>query len=205
MQISMDGKKIRLWPCLALSALAFFLCPSAMAAVVELSAMISYTKEDLPNGYKSTQHRYTGTVDFKFTQVSAIEFEYTDSRTNVAYPTTVGTFLPIATTETVLQHDRVYSINWVQNLVPSKWILQPYFVIGGGRMVQKYADTIPTYGITVQEFAQDVTVGTGGLGCRLFFTHNMALKAEAKTYVPKFHFRDWKQDEQLSIGLSWSF
>jgi hypothetical protein len=202
MQISMDGKKIRFF---AFITLLLCLSGAARAAIVEISAMGSYSKDDLPNGYKSVQRRYTGSIDFKFTSVSSLQFEYTESSTTASYPTTIGTLLPTRTTEEIHNQDRIYSFNWVQNLVPSKWIIQPYFLIGGGRMVRRYKDRLPAYNLTVQEFVQDVATGTGGVGLRLFLTHSMALKAEAKTYVPKFHFRQWKESEQLSLGLSWTF
>ncbi len=217
----MDGKKIRylgLPPqrpikelprqrpiSLALIAALFFLTPTlAAAAVIEISAMLAYSTSDFADGYKSTQRRYSGSMDFKFTPVSALQFEYMDSSTSISYNTTLGQVLTTPTREAITYLDKVYSFNWVQNLVPSKWIIQPYFVIGGGRLTRRYTDELPEFGFK-QVTTQNVVTGTGGLGIRLFFTRSMAIKAEAKTYVPNFQFSKWKENQMLSVGLSWMF
>lgn len=207
MGVSMDGRsKFSLftwWGWMVLLAMA----PSfARAATVELSGLFAYGKSEFSDGYKSVQKRYTSSIAFKFTAVSAIEFEYTDSTTNVSYYTTVGTLLPTATKEEITYRDRIYSFNWVQNLVSTKWIIQPYVVIGGGRMTRKYTenfpDLTPPYTRTV---TQNVTSGTGGAGLRIFLTRSMALKTEVKTYVPSFRFSKWKENQLMSAGISWVF
>jgi hypothetical protein len=171
---------------------------------VEVSAMLAYSKSDFADGYRSMQRRYSGTMEFKFTSVSSIQLEYTDSITKVSYQTRIGTLLPQATTEAITYKDRIYSFNWVQNLVPQKWILQPYFVFGGGRMVRNYRREINEYGY-VESASQKVETGVGGVGTRLFLTQNMALKGEVKTYVPRFQFSRWKENQMFSLGLSWLF
>jgi hypothetical protein len=40
---------------------------------------------------------------------------------------------------------------------------------------------------------------------RLFLTKNMAIKSEFKTYVPNFHYKQWKENQNTSFGLSWLF
>jgi len=198
MGISMDGKRVLL--CFAL--LLFPL--TGQAAVIELSGLYAYSKSSFNDGYKSNTRRYTGSIDFKFTAISALQFEYTNSRTNISYPTNVGGELAYYTPESTTYVDKVYSFNWVQNLVPSKWIFQPYFVLGGGKMKRTLTREYPELGVS-QTVVQNVTTGTGGAGIRLFFTKNMAVKAEAKTYVPRFQFSKWKESQQTSVGLSWVF
>ena len=172
--------------------------------MVEISGMLAYSTSDFDDGYHSLQRRYTAQLDFKFTPVSALEFEYTDSITKISYPTTLGGYLLLPTRQATTYKDKIYSFNWVQNIVPSKWILQPYFVIGGGRMTRVVTVELPDIPYR-QESSQNVTTGTGGLGVRLFFTRSMAVKAEAKTYVPNFQFAKWKETQMLSVGVSWTF
>lgn len=197
----MDGKTAQLF-------LKFLLClltPGvANAASVELSAMLALTKSEFSDGYKSETRRYTGSVAFKFTAVSALEFEYTDSLTQTSFTTTLGGLLLRPTKQEVTYKDQIYSFNWVQNLVSSKWILQPYFVIGGGRMTRKVTITLPEVPYS-QNSSQNVTQGTGGLGLRIFLTKAMAIKAEVRTYVPDFKFSKWKETQMTSVGLSWMF
>lgn len=196
----MDGKTVRF--------LGLFLClltpGMAAAATVEISAMLALTKSEFSDGYKSESRRYTGSIDFKFTAVSAFELEYTDSTTKTSFTTTLGGLLLRPTRQEVTYKDQIYSFNWVQNLVSSKWIIQPYFVIGGGRMVRKVTISLPEVPYS-QNTTQNVTQGTGGVGLRIFLTKAMAIKAEARTYVPDFKFDKWKETQMMSVGLSWMF
>lgn len=196
----MDGKTVRL-----LLLLLCLLTPgSAFAAAVEISGMIALSKTQFADGYNSDTKRYSGSIDFKFTAVSAIEFEYMDSRTVTSFNTTLGNLLLRQTKQEVTYRDQVYSFNWVQNLVSSKWIIQPYFVIGGGRMVRHITIRLPEYNYA-ENTVQNVTSGTAGLGLRIFLTKALAFKAEARTYVPNFQFAKWKENQMLSFGLSWMF
>lgn len=196
----MDGKKILIASMLAL----VFGLTEAKAAVIELSGMLAYGKTDFADGYKSTQRRYTGSIDFKFTPVSALQFEYTDSRTDVSYPVNIGAYLPYMVVEQSNYKDKIYSFNWVQNLVPSAWIIQPYIVFGGGKMKRTFTRSYPELRLS-QTLVQDVTNGTGGVGIRIFFTKRMAIKGEVKTYVPDFRFSKWKENQLFSTGLSLVF
>src|SRR5687768_15756259 len=126
MGISMDGKKIRS-PLFFLFLITSFLTGPARAATVELAGMLAYSTSDFADGYKSVQRRYTGSIDFKFTAVSALQLEYTDQKTFIGYPTTLGNRIP-STREEITYLDKIYSFNWVQNLVSTKWIIQPYFL-----------------------------------------------------------------------------
>lgn len=196
----MDGRTTRF----LIIAAAFFAMPAAKAAQVETSAMIAYSKSNFNDGYSSMQRRYTGTIAFKFTAISALEFEYSDSVSKVSYLTDIGTKLPSYTRLAYTYKDKVYSFNWVQNLVPSKWIIQPYLVLGGGKMQRRATEELPELGYS-RTVTQNVTSGTGGAGLRIFLTRNMAIKLEARTYVPNFNFKKWKENQMTSAGLSWLF
>lgn len=200
----MDGKAARFSGCALALITSLFAAGPASAAVVEISGMAAYSSADLGDGYTSLQRRYTASIDFKFTAVSALEFEYTDSLTENSFPSDLDGSLTTPIKENATYKDRIYSVNWVQNLVSSKWILQPYVIIGGGRLNRRYTVEFPSVGFK-QELTQNVVTGTGGAGLRLFLTRSMALKGELKTYVPNFQFAKWKSNEMLSAGLSWTF
>jgi hypothetical protein len=204
MGASMDGKSAGIVRRLtALILLSFALAPRAHSAVVEISGMASYSTSKFNNDVTSVSRRYTASVDLKFTAVSAIEFEYTDELSQYSFPSDLG-LLANPTKEQESYKDTIYSLNWVQNLVSAKYFLQPYFVIGGGRMTRKVTMSLPEFGYG-QTTTQNVFTGTGGVGLRLFLTKSMALKGELKTYVPNFQFAKWRDNEAFSAGLSWSF
>ena len=198
----MDGRKLRLL--FVTFLVSCFYCSEGKATLIELSAMVAYNTTDFADGYKSMQRRYTGSMDFKFTPVSSFEFEYTDSVTKISYPTNLGNLIPHYTNYAVTYKDKIYSFNWVQSLVPARWLLQPYFVVGGGRMIRDSREEIPEIGIS-HSTNQNVVTGVGAVGLRIFLLKNMALKAEIKTYVPKFHYAAWKENQMMSVGFSWSF
>jgi hypothetical protein len=199
MGFSMDGKKITL-----AVLLGIFSALPAWAANVELSGMVAYAKANFSDGYNSVQRRYTGSIDFKFTAVSALQFEYTDSTTKISYPINISSVLPypVYTTEATTYRDKIYSFNWVQNLVPTKWLVQPYVIFGGGKMQRDLLREYPELGI-YQTITQKVSTGTAGIGLRIFLTKNMAVKGEMKTYVPKFQFGKYKENQMFSVGASW--
>lgn len=204
----MDGKiAAGRWPALALTltalALGVLLSAPARAAVVELSATGAYSKAKFDD-YDTTQRRYTGSIDFKFTSVSALQFEYTDSQTKANSLVDAGIIDPNYITKAETYRDKIYSFNWVQNLVPSSWILQPYFVVGGGKIRRYRSIEYPALKLKY-EARQSETTGVGGVGVRLFFLKNLALKGELKTYVPKFRYSQWRDNQMMSVGFSWLF
>lgn len=203
----MDGRKpqktIRFYLLAALAA-QIFISTLSVAAIIETSFMANFDRAKFAGNYNTSQRRLTADLDFKFTAVSSIQIEYVDSVSKASYPTNVGTLLPHYTADNVTYQDRVYSVNWVQNLVPSKWVIQPYFKVGGGRMVRKYREELPEFNY-VTTASENIVTGVGGLGLRIFLTKNMAIKGEFSTYVPKFHYKSWKDNEQVSYGISWTF
>ncbi len=186
----------------AVGSLAF--SETARAAGIEISGMAAYSSANLGGGYSTLSRRYTATVDLKFTQVSAIEFEYTNSYSEYTSQNYLSGLVSTPIKEQEIYKDNIFSLNWVQNLVSTKWIIQPYFIIGGGRMNRHFTDSYPDVPYS-QSVSQNVFTGTGGAGLRLFLTRSMAIKIEAKTYVPNFQFSKWKDNEMISAGLSWAF
>lgn len=195
----MDGKALRL-----LLAGFLLIATPAEAALIELSALFSYGRARYSDGYSSDQWRYSGSIDFRFTPVSALQFEYINTTTKVSYPVNVGVIIPQNTLQASRYEDKVYSFNWVQNLVPAKWLIQPYIKVGGGRMERVQTIEFPQYGLRQTETLKVVT-GVGGVGLRIFLTKSMALKGEFASYVPDFKFKEWRDNQLFSTGLSWLF
>ena len=200
----MDGKSAKLIFCLLL----LFVAPQAAhSAVIELSGTGSYSKSTFADGftgYVSKERRYSASIEFKFSAVSGIEFQYMNSTSEVSYQTNVGTIIKYYTPINIGYKDEVYSVNWVQNLVPSKWMIQPYVKVGGGRLVRKYSELYPEFG-TGQVIQQNSVTGVAAVGLRIFLTRAFALKGELETYVPNFHYSQWQTNETFSAGLSWLF
>lgn len=196
----MDGRKVLL----SLAALFCLAASPARASVIEISGSAAYGKSDLGDGYKTVQRRYSGSVELKLTQVSGVQFEYSNSWSKYTSRIVVGNLLPYITDQNTFYIDQVYSLNWVQNLVPSNWIMQPYFSVGAGKVDRKIRQEVPDTG-SVNEVVQKTKTGTAAVGLRLFFLKNLALKLEMKTYMPDFQVKTWKDNQMTSAGLSWVF
>ena len=177
---------------------------TAAAAVIETSALVSYGKADLGNDVTTRQNRYTFSVAYRFTKVSALEVSYSQSRTKISTPLSLDSILFPTIQETITFDDQVYSLSWIQNLVSSKWIIQPYLKLGAGKLVRKKKAEYSTL-LDSQEEIQKSETGVAGIGLRLFLTKRMALKGEAITYLPEFRVSKWKESQQFSGGLSWLF
>lgn len=191
----------------ALAALfaAFYATP-IHAGVLELSGTVAYGKAQLGPNASSRQNRYTGELAWRFTKVSALEFSFSRTRSKMSQTVALNSVLVPTLTQVLTYNDDVYSASWVQNLVPANFIIQPYFKVGGGRMLRKQkAEYSNQTIIQNQEITQRVETGVGGVGCRIFLTKSMALKGELVTYVPKFQFSKWKESQMFSVGLSWIF
>lgn len=191
--------KFFLFTCLSLST-----ATSAMAGAIELSGMISYGRSNLGDGASSRQNRYTAEVAWRFTKVSAFELAYSTSRTKITQPVNLNSVIFTTVNQTTIYDDEVYSASWVQNLVPSSFIIQPYAKLGGGRLIRKQRAEYSAL-FAAQELTQKSVTGVAGLGLRIFLTRNMALKGEFVTYVPKFRFKEWQDSQNFSGGLSWMF
>ena len=180
---------------------------AAQSAVIELTALAAYGRSRFADGYSSRQNRYTGSVEFKFTSISSIQFEYSQTTTKISFPVPTSLCSLLGSScgsEAITYLDQVYSFNWIQNLVPSKFIIQPYFKIGGGKLFRRQTTELTTLGIK-QINTENVATGIAGLGIRIFLTRNMALKGEIASYVPDFKFAQWKDNQLFSTGLSWMF
>lgn len=185
-----------------LAALGLVTGDTAFGGAIETSVMGSYARSRLSDGYNSVQRRYAGSMDFKFTQISAIQLEYSHTTTKISYKTTLNGILSYYTNYAVTYDDVVYSVNWIQNLVPAKYLIQPYFKVGVGRMNRTQKEEY--LGIT-DSVGQKVITGVGGLGLRVFLTRSMALKGEFVSYMPDARISTWKENQMFSGGLSWVF
>ncbi len=204
--------KVRALPSPILWVLAWILLVlfSAIRAearpAVEISSMFSYGKSDLGNGAFTKQTRYSFSVGLRFTKVSAIEVSYLKSQTKNFSPDVLDSLVSEVIDQTLTYDDQVYSASWVQNLLSSKYILQPYFKVGAGRLIRK--QRVDYTGILASESTeaiQESVTGVAGVGLRLFLLKNMALKGEFVSYMPKFRLSTWKDSQLFTAGLSWLF
>lgn len=184
---------------LVCSMLCFLLAREASAAAVELSALVSYNRSEINADTVSRQNRYSGAIEFYFTAISSIKFSYTYARTRIKQPTNIS-FAPTLNVEI---EDKVLSMNWVQGLLPSKFAIQPYLQIGGGRMWRSRSNEFPDFPLFNSEGSDRNETAVGGAGLKIKITKRINLKGEFTVLVPEFRFSQWKKNQYFSVGLSW--
>lgn len=185
-------------------ALFYIAGPRAQAGQLELGGTIAYGKSNLGQGASSRTNRYTAELAWRFTRVSAIELSYMRGRTKFSQTVQLDSIVMSSINQSVTMDDYVISASWVQNFVPADFIIQPYFKIGGGRMVRKQRVVYSAIW-TPQEVNQKTETGVLGLGLRIFLTKRMALKGEFVSYMPRFHLSEWQDSQLFSAGLQWIF
>ena len=195
----------------SVSWLLLILCPLLVwiehseAAVIETSAMLSYSKSTISDTASSRQNRYTASIAFRFTKISAVELSYSVAHTKLSQQLNFTDSILFSTiSQSTMVDDQVISISWIQNILPAKYIIQPYFKIGAGKLRRRQKVEFSAL-LSTQEQTQKSETGVVGLGIRIFLTKHMALKGEFVTYVPKFQFSKWKESQHFSAGLSWLF
>jgi len=162
---------------------------TAKADQIEISAGFSFSRSNYSEGNYSWTRRYGGTVGYKFSSVSSIEFsaQETFDRTKIlGYEDTV--FI-----------DKVYSINWIQNLFTLSAV-QPYFKIGAGQLNREASGTYSN-GASPNPQTDSLTAVLG-LGVRIYVTRNLAVRSEVTSYLTGGSIRTYKDNVGMTIGLS---
>lgn len=205
--VSIDIQKLISFAWFLFVAVLFLFTSTANARpAVEISSMFSYGKSELGGGAFTQQTRYSFSFALRFTKVSAIEVSYLRSKTKNFSPDVLDSLVSDVIDQTLTYDDTVYSANWVQNILPSKWILQPYLKVGAGRLIRKQrVDYTGILSGESKETIQESVTGVVGAGVRLFLLKNMALKGEFISYMPKFRLSTWKDSQLFTAGFSWLF
>jgi hypothetical protein len=174
-----------------------FLIPcQAMAdgGIFEISAGISYSRSNYANSNYSWNKRIGASFGYHLSQFSEIELAFQD-----VYSVTV-----ISGFENTTFHDQVYSLNWVQSLLPKSFALQPYVKIGVGQLNREASGTYGM-GLASPPAIVDSVTAIIGAGLRIYLTRTFAIRAEASSYLTGGAISTWRDNVATNIGLSYLF
>lgn len=186
----MDRLKVIL---LVLTVTALAEAPRAQAGVVELSVGFSFNQSNYSGESFYWTRRWGASVAYHFSERSGLEFGFQDI--------TDRTFIQGFQDTTF--HDQIYSVSWIQSLLPKDYRLQPYFKIGLGQLNRdasgSYADgAVPPPRV-------DSVTGVIAAGFKLFILKQFAIRSEVTTYLSGGSIRTWKDNIAFSVGLSFFF
>ncbi len=162
--------------------------------VFEVSAGIAYSRSNYTGDNFSWSKRIGASFGYHLSQFSEIELAFQD----------VYTVTQIAGFENTTFHDQVYSINWVQSLLPKSFAIQPYVKLGVGQLNR---DATGTYGFGVASppTLVDSVTAILGAGLRIYITRTFAIRAEAASYLTGGSISTWKDNVATTVGLSYLF
>ncbi len=180
----------RMWiVALGMGALAGLAGPEAKASNFELSGGFSFNRTNYSEGNFSWTRRYGGTIGYRLSQVSTVEFsvqEMVDRTRITGYEDTVFT-------------DNVYSINWVQNLFTLAAV-QPYFKVGAGQLNREATGSYAN-GASPNPRTDSIT-GVLGLGTRIYVTRSFAIRTELTSYLTGGSIRTYRDNVGFTVGVS---
>lgn len=162
---------------------------AAKAGVYELGGSYSWNRSNYNAGSFSKVRSYGLSLGYYFTQDSELQFSYSDSRTDTYVPGVQDTSY----------HDRVYSLNLLYYLFDDKDSMRPFFRIGVGQLNRDATGTYPASGFSAPGRLDQVSV-IGGIGFKLKLTSQIALKAEATSYLTGGAIGSWQDNLSYSVG-----
>jgi hypothetical protein len=176
------------------SAFAFAAMSSvqARAEKFEISAGFSFNRTNYSPGNFSWTRRLGGSLDFKFSPLSSIEFamQHVYDRTKI-----------LGYEDTYFQ-DQIYSVNWVQNLFTFASI-QPYFKVGAGQLNREAGGT---YGNgTSPNPRTDSLTAIIGVGTRVYVTRGFGIRIETMSYLTGGSIATYKDNVGFTVGASVAF
>jgi len=178
---------------LGLLNLGLLFSAPANAGVFELSVGFSFNQSNYSGDSFYWTRRWGASFAYHFSERSGLEFGFQDI--------TDRTFIQGFQDTTF--HDQIYSVSWIQSLLPKDYRLQPYFKIGVGQLNRDASGSYADGGVPPPRV--DSITGVFAFGFKLFILQQFALRSEITTYLTGGSIRTWKDNIAFSVGLSFFF
>ena len=163
------------------------------AGSFEFSATASYQKSGYGSHYSTTVRRYGASLAYSFFSSSELEFSIQD----LEYKNELGL------QENTRFHDQIYSVQWVQALLPRRFWVQPYLKLGIGQLNREASGTYAGGGAPPAIY--DSVTAVGGVGLKIRLTQTWGLKIEGATYLVGGSLSTWRDNFGVSGGFSLFF
>lgn len=167
----------------------------AAAGYFEISAGASFNRSNYGEGSYEWNRRWSGSFGYHFTQRSEVELSFSDSVTRTNIPGYQNTTL----------HDQTYSAAWIQSLLGSAALVDPYLKAGIGQLNRVASGTYDSYGGAAADSQTGSLTQILGVGVRIGLTKRFGIRGEANTYITGFRLSTWQDNVYLTTGLSFYF
>jgi hypothetical protein len=177
---------------LMMAILAF--AGTAEAGVFELGGSYAWSRSNYNGGSFTWSRTYGASLGYYITQDSEIQFSYSDTTTN--------TF--VKEVQDTTYRDRVYSLNILYHLFDDRSAFRPFFRLGVGQLNR---DATGSYngGLFAPPGRLDQVSVIGGLGFKMKVSQQLALKAEATSYLTGGSIGSWQDNLTLNVGGAFYF
>jgi len=179
--------------CRFLGLFLSFISNFAHAGEFEIAATASYQQSSYGSNYSTTVRRYSASIGYHFFSLSELEVSVQD----VLYKNRFGA------SENTTFHDQIYSVQWVQSLLPERFWIQPYFRAGLGQLNREASGSYSGGGSPPAIY--DSVTAVGGVGLRVRLTKSFGLRAEGATYLVGGQVSTWRDNFGVSGGFSLFF
>lgn len=167
---------------------------TAEAGVFELGGSYAWSRSNYNGGSFTWSRTYGASLGYYITQDSEIQFSYSDTTTN--------TF--VKSVQDTTYRDRVYSFNILYHLFDDRSAFRPFFRLGVGQLNRDATGTYEAAGYAPPGRLDQVSV-IGGLGFKMKVSQQLALKAEATSYLTGGSIGSWQDNLTLNIGGAFYF
>jgi hypothetical protein len=185
--------RIAQFTCFAIAAACLTAPATLQAGVFEVSAGFSYSRSNYSDRNFSWSRRYGLSLGYHLSDISQIEFSFQD----VMDRTKIDGF------EDTTFNDKIYSLNWVQSLVPRGSPIVPYVKAGIGQLNREATGTY-SFGIAPPAILDSLT-GILGVGIKVNLTKGFGLRVEATTYLTGGRLSTWSDNFAINSGFSFYF
>ncbi len=169
---------------------------SALAGMFEVSTGLWYQRSNYSDESYTWIRRIGLSGAYYFTSVSGVEVGFQDVRTRTKISDEATHFNLQDSTYV----DRIYSVNWVQQLAPRDMPFQPYFKAGVAQINRDIQGTF--YGNPSKLKSEDTLTAVFSFGFRFFISQKFAFRAEGTTYIGAGGLKTWQNNIAANVGLS---
>lgn len=159
----------------------------------ELSGTFSYSQSNFGGTNFEWTRRYMVSFGYYFLAMSEIEFSVQDNFDRTKIDGVADTAF----------HDQIYSLDWVQSLLPRHAAIQPYVKLGIGELNRTASGTYASGDAPPSEY--DALTIVMGIGMRIFAANTFAIKGEATTYLLGGQMSSWQNNLAFNVGISFYF
>lgn len=163
------------------------------AGTFELSGSFGFSRSNYSETNFEWSRRWGASIGYHFTERSGIEVGYQG----------VTTRSHIADYGDTEFHDRIYGIDWVQDITGRNFPVQPYAKLGVAQ-INRDATAVYVNGLRPALTMDSVSVNLAA-GLRIYLTKNFAIRAEATSYLAGGSVRTWLDNVHTTLGTSFFF